>query len=399
MKIDSYTYALPEDRIAKYPQPIRHDSKLLVYKDEKTEDRAFKEIPELFPENSFVIFNHSKVVPARFIFQKETGALIEIFCLTPATPPEYNRAFLEEESTVWYCEVGNVKKWKSGPLHLHNPQKDRVIREMQLQAFLLGKEAGQFLVKFVWLNGYPFSAVMETAGKMPIPPYLKRKAEPSDTDRYQTIYACERGSVAAPTAGLHFSDQVMEVMKNKGIKTGFLNLHVGAGTFRPVKEVEVKRHTMHSEPFSVTLSLLRQLISHSGPFVPVGTTTCRCLESLYYLGCRVASGKEPLFVGQWEPYRTKVKIPYRESLEHLLSYLEKNGEKHCNATTQMIIAPGFLFRATDVLITNFHQPNSTLLLLVAALAGDGWKEIYEHALQENYRFLSYGDSCMIFNHS
>ncbi|HPX79763.1 MAG TPA: S-adenosylmethionine:tRNA ribosyltransferase-isomerase, partial [Bacteroidales bacterium] len=343
------------------------------------------------------VFNRSKVVPARLLFQKETGAIIEIFCLEPAFPPEYNLAFLQENSCTWYCTVGNVKKWKTKPLFLHNPDNNPAIQDMKLQAFLLGQDADRYLVRFDWQNGVSFSSVLETAGKVPIPPYLKRQAEPSDTERYQTVYARDRGSVAAPTAGLHFSDALMDEMGKKGIATAFLSLHVGAGTFKPVKAQDIRDHTMHSEPFCVPVRFIRQLISHNGPLVSVGTTTCRCLESLYYLGLQVAAGKDPLFVGQWEPYVTPGKISYKESLTHLLAYAEKNEKESIEAATQIIMAPGFLFRSTDVLITNFHQPNSTLLLLVSALIGERWKDVYAHALAHQYRFLSYGDSCMFFN--
>lgn len=397
ISMDDYSYDLPEERIAKYPLPVRHDSKLLVLKDEKIRDAAFTDIVQLLPKNSLVVFNRSKVVPARLLFQKETGAIIEIFCLEPAFPPEYNLAFLQENSCTWYCTVGNVKKWKTKPLFLHNPDNNPAIQDMKLQAFLLGQDADRYLVRFDWQNGVSFSSVLETAGKVPIPPYLKRQAEPSDTERYQTVYARDRGSVAAPTAGLHFSDALMDEMGKKGIATAFLSLHVGAGTFKPVKAQDIRDHTMHSEPFCVPVRFIRQLISHNGPLVSVGTTTCRCLESLYYLGLQVAAGKDPLFVGQWEPYVTPGKISYKESLTHLLAYAEKNEKESIEAATQIIMAPGFLFRSTDVLITNFHQPNSTLLLLVSALIGERWKDVYAHALAHQYRFLSYGDSCMFFN--
>ncbi|MFY9115757.1 MAG: S-adenosylmethionine:tRNA ribosyltransferase-isomerase [Bacteroidales bacterium] len=396
--MEDYTYDLPRDRIAQYPLPVRHDAALLVcQKNGIRKDRKFKQLKALLPENTLLVLNRSKVIPARLIFRKETGAFIEIFCLEPQTPAEYNLAFSEKTSCVWYCTIGNVKKWKAGKLELFNPEESPEIKNMRLQASLHGHEEDKYRVRFEWQGSIPFSAVLETAGNMPIPPYLRRFAEPSDTVRYQTVYARERGSVAAPTAGLHFTETLLSELENNGIQTAYLSLHVGAGTFRPVKTQDITGHTMHCEPFFVSLEFLRQLLRHEGPVVPVGTTSCRCLESLYYLGVQAAKGLDPVFVDQWAPYGSRPDLSYKEALGHLIGYLEEQGEAGWKATTQLIIIPGFSFRATDALITNFHQPGSTLLLLVAALVGSKWKEIYDHALAGNYRFLSYGDTCLLFN--
>lgn len=398
INLEEYTYLLPQERIAQYPLPARHDSLLLVCtKTGERKDQTFRKLTNRLPENTLLVFNDSKVIPARLIFRKETGAFIEIFCLEPAEPAEYNLSFSQKHSCVWNCTVGNLKKWKSGSLLLYNQSNDAFIQNMHLQASLVGRKEGKYQVKFEWKGGFSFSAVLERAGNMPIPPYLRRFAELSDTERYQTVYAYERGSVAAPTAGLHFSEAMLSEMEENGIKTAYLSLHVGAGTFRPVKASDVREHTMHSEPFHATLDFLQQLQHHKGPVVPVGTTSCRCLESLYYLGVQAALGKDPVFVDQWEPYTKHPRMSYKDALEHLIGYLKRDDRDVLTAATQLFIMPGFSFRTTDALLTNFHQPNSSLLLLVAALVGDNWKEIYAHALAGNYRFLSYGDACLLFN--
>ena len=397
VRIDDYTYELPDQKIAKYPLPVRHDSKLLCYRGGRISDHLFRDLPSLLPKDSLLVFNNTKVVPARLFFRKETGALIEIFCLEPASPKEYILAFSQHASSTWYCAVGNAKKWKTGHLPLYNPKNDPKLANLGLSASLLGQEADRFLVRFSWTASLPFSTVLDASGRVPIPPYLKRESEDSDLERYQTIYARKRGSVAAPTAGLHFSRTVMDDLLRRGIRIGELTLHVGAGTFRPVKSHYIRDHIMHSEQFSVSREFLQQLISHKGPVVSVGTTSCRCLESLYYLGLQVAGGRTPSFVGQWEPYVTPSGIPYKNSLEHLCLYMDREKIPTLNASTQIIIAPSYRFLTTDILITNYHQPNSTLLLLVAALTGEDWRKIYDHALTENYRFLSYGDSCLLFN--
>jgi S-adenosylmethionine:tRNA ribosyltransferase-isomerase len=397
VRIGDYTYDLPEQKIAKYPLAVRHDSKLLCYRDGKVSDHVFQDLPSLLPRDSLLVFNNTKVVPARLFFRKETGALIEVFCLEPASPKEYILAFSQHTSSTWYCAVGNAKKWKTGHLPLYNPHNDPKLTSLGLSASLIGQEADRFLVRFSWTANLPFSAILEASGRVPIPPYLKRESEDSDLERYQTIYARKRGSVAAPTAGLHFSQKVLDDLRKRGIGISELTLHVGAGTFRPVKTQYIRDHIMHSEPFSVSREFLQQLISHRGPVVSVGTTSCRCLESLYYLGLQAAGGRVPSMVGQWEPYVTPSGIFYKTSLEHLCAYMDREKTPVLDASTQIIIAPSYRFLTTDILITNYHQPNSTLLLLVAALTGEDWRLIYDHALEESYRFLSYGDSSVLFN--
>lgn len=397
IRISDYTYQLPDHRIARYPLPVRHDSKLLVNRYGSITDHRFSDLPSLLPEKSLVIFNNTKVVPVRLFFRKETGAIIEVFCLEPASPAEYVLAFSQHASSTWYCAVGNAKKWKTGPLPLYNPHKDPVLAGLDLSASLIGQEADRYLVRFSWSADQPFSVVLETSGRVPIPPYLKREAEACDVERYQTVYARDRGSVAAPTAGLHFSKQVLRELQQRGSEIAELTLHVGAGTFKPVKKPYIRDHVMHSEPFRVTRAFLQRIIAHPGPVVSVGTTSCRCLESLYYLGLQAASGKDPSYVGQWEPYVTSSQMTYKEALEHLCKYIDNRGKDYLDASTQIFIAPSYKFFTTDILITNYHQPNSTLLLLVAALIGDEWRAVYNHALSGDYRFLSYGDSCMLYN--
>lgn len=397
IRISDYTYDLPENRIARYPLPVRHDSKLLIYRDEEIMDDHFRNIPEILPQDSLLIFNNTQVVPARLIFRKETGALIEVFCLEPASPKEYILAFSQHASSTWYCAVGNAKRWKTGHLPLFNPENDPKIAKIGLSASLIGQEADRYLVRFSWSADIPFSTVLEASGRVPIPPYLKREAEDIDLERYQTVYARYRGSVAAPTAGLHFSDQVIGDIQKNNIGIAELTLHVGAGTFKPVKTPYIRDHIMHSEPFEVSRDFLERLSAHHGPVVSVGTTSCRCIESLYYLGIQAAAGRDPIFINQWEPYVTSREISYREAIQHLMNYLDKNNRDSLKASTQIIIAPSYAFQTTDILVTNYHQPNSTLLLLVAALIGEKWRSVYEHALTCGYRFLSYGDSCLLYN--
>lgn len=400
IRMSDYTYTLPDERIAKYPLAHRDDSKLLVCKStgqpDSIVDANFKELPQWLPQNSLLVFNNTKVVPARMIFAKETGALIEVFCLEPCDPKEYVLSFAQFHTCSWYCVVGNAKRWKEGSICLLNHQNDPEITKLGLVATMEQRERDGFIVRFNWQTDVPFSTVLELCGTIPIPPYLKRQAESSDTERYQTVYAKFRGSVAAPTAGLHFTPAVLDSLQKSGTQIKELTLHVGAGTFKPVKSACINDHIMHSEPFSVTKVFLKELIAHTGPVISVGTTSLRCLESLYYLGLHASKGLKPSFVDQWEPYTSESTLTYKEALQSLVDYLDKTGEEQLWASTQILITPGYTFKAVDLLVTNFHQPNSTLLLLVAAFVGDVWKDIYDHALSGNYRFLSYGDSSLLF---
>ena len=343
-----------------------------------------------------MIFNDTKVVPARLHFQRASGAHIEIFCLEPVLPEEYVSSFATTDRCRWKCIVGNVKRWKSDTLSLYNPLNDTDITAMNLKADLVERAGETSVVEFSWDNDAPFSKVLEVCGSIPIPPYLNRDTEEVDLERYQTLYARFRGSVAAPTAGLHFTDKVLDSVRNRNIRTETVCLHVGAGTFLPVKSSLVSEHTMHREPFVVTLSLLERLLENKGKVIAVGTTSVRTLESLYYIGVSCIENGMPADVEQWDPYRRDYEYSIEEAISALIGYLKENGKEELSLGTRIIIVPGFRFRVVDVLVTNFHQPQSTLLLLISAFVGGDWKNIYDFALGHNFRFLSYGDSSVLF---
>lgn len=393
--IEDYNYNLPDERIAKYPLSDRDASKLLLYKG-VSEEKLFRNISEYLPENSMMVFNDTKVVPARLHFQRETGAHIEIFCLEPVCPNEYVTMFAETRRCRWKCIVGNVKRWKNDILHLYNPLNDTAIDTMNLRAELIERSGETSVVEFSWTDGAPFSRVLEVCGSVPIPPYLNRDTEELDLERYQTLYARFRGSVAAPTAGLHFTENVLESIRNKGIDTDTVCLHVGAGTFLPVKSSLVSEHTMHREPFVVSLAFLEKLVSLKGSLIAVGTTSVRTLESLYYVGVKCIENGFPGDVSQWEPYSREYTYTLSDSLNAIIKYLKDNEMYELKVGTEIIIVPGFRFRVVDVLVTNFHQPQSTLLLLISAFVGGDWKAIYDYALNNQFRFLSYGDSSLLF---
>ena len=396
IKIEDYAYDLPDERIAKYPLPQRDESKLLCYSDGSVADRSFKELPSLLPAGSLMVFNETKVVPARLHFQRESGAIIEVFCLEPVDPPEYNTSFASVGSCSWKCVIGNAKRWKGDILSLCNPENNEAVAAMDLKATLIQREDRTGTVGFSWSGQIPFSQVLETCGNVPIPPYLNRETESIDIERYQTLYAKIRGSVAAPTAGLHFTDRVLEGIDAAGIKRETVCLHVGAGTFLPVKSSDVSEHPMHREPFMVSLGLLKDIRNRKGKLISVGTTSVRTLESLYYVGVSCIESGAPEDVRQWAPYDREYPYSTEESLDAIISYLEKNGLDELEVGTRIIIVPGFKFRLTDILVTNFHQPESTLILLVSAFVGGDWRTIYDHALAGGYRFLSYGDSSLLF---
>ena len=396
IRIEDFTYELPDDRIAKYPLKYRDSSQLLSYKDGNIDKRSFSGISELIPDDSLMIFNDTKVVPARLHFQRPTGAHIEIFCLEPVQPEEYVSMFAVTGSCRWKCIVGNIKRWKNDTLTLYNPMADRRIEEMGLKADLIERVGETSVIEFSWDIDAPFSQVLEVCGTVPIPPYLNRNTEDVDLERYQTLYARYRGSVAAPTAGLHFTENVLESIRNKGVVTDTVCLHVGAGTFLPVKSSLVAEHTMHREPFVVTLELLERLIERKGKVVAVGTTSVRTLESLYYAGVSCIENGRPEDVGQWDPYSREYDYPTDEALKAIIGYLKDNGLKELKIGTRIIIVPGFRFRLVDILVTNFHQPQSTLLLLISAFVDGDWRRIYDYALANDFRFLSYGDSSILF---
>lgn len=397
IKIEDYSYSLPDERIAQYPLEKRDHSKLLVRNhDGSIVDRQFFNLPEELDEKSLLIFNETRVIRARLIFPRGEGMRpIEIFCLNPADL-DIEMAMSATGSVSYMCMVGNAKKWKGQTLEWFDENG-----QLLLQAENIGREEGTFIVKFSWPGSAHFAAVLETLGHIPLPPYMHRSDEVSDANRYQTVYATRDGSVAAPTAGLHFSDDVMENLTEKGIEQDRVVLHVGAGTFKPVSSDTMSDHDMHSEAFEVKVSTLEKLLNAEN-VVAVGTTSTRTLESLYWLGVQVAEGKAPnldaLFVSQWEPYEVDSKISLSDSLDALIKYCHLKNTSIIRGKTQIIIAPGYRFKVVNQLITNFHQPHSTLILLVAAAIGESWKEVYAHALNSNYRFLSYGDSSLLSIH-
>lgn len=394
LAISDYSYELPDERIAKYPLAERDQSKLLVWKNGNIQDSNFRNLPDFLPSNSLLIFNNTKVIRARLHFQKETGAKIEIFCLDPHDPADYQIAFQTTQSCVWKCMVGNQKKWK-GELLKKTIQIDACEIELCAEQF---DSENKSLIRFSWSNpNFEFSRIIEAAGSLPIPPYLNRDTEQSDLERYQTVYSKIKGSVAAPTAGLHFTEKVFNHLMDDGHELAELTLHVGAGTFQPVKSETISGHEMHSEHLYVSRDFLQKLINHSGKKIAVGTTSVRTLESLYWLGLQASENSEidveNLKVSQWEAYQNiEADLSLKQALENLIELLDKNQLDHLSASTQIIIAPGYKFRIVDGLITNFHQPQSTLLLLISAYLGDEWRRIYGHALANGYRFLSYGDS-------
>ncbi|MBP5517102.1 MAG: S-adenosylmethionine:tRNA ribosyltransferase-isomerase [Bacteroidales bacterium] len=398
VKISDYTYPLPQERIAKYPLEQRDSSKLLVYENGSFCDDSFFNLSSHIPENSFMVFNDTKVVPARLFFKKETGALIEILCLNPDFPSDYAQSFASKKSCIWSAVVGNAKKWKGGLVYFFS---DSASKGLNFRAELVEKGEGKASkVRFLWDSDLTFSEVLEKCGKVPIPPYLNRDTEDIDKTRYQTIYAHYEGSVAAPTAGLHFTDRVLKSLDNKNIKRENICLHVGAGTFVPVKSEYISEHKMHSEPFSVTRGFLEDLLAAVADHrvVAVGTTSTRCLESLYYIGVHCIENPDSSLmpVTQWEPYEKDYPYSICEALQAIIGYMDRFNMGTLMAGTSIIIVPGFKYRVVDMLVTNFHQPQSTLLLLIGAFIGDGWKDLYAHALEGGYRFLSYGDSSLLF---
>jgi S-adenosylmethionine:tRNA ribosyltransferase-isomerase len=390
IRLEEYEYELPKERIAQFPVEPRHDSKLLLFNSGNIQHKSFKSISEHLDANSLLVFNDTKVIPARLYFRKQTGAIIEIFLLEPISPSkEVVQAMEAKGSSVWQCMIGNLKKWKNDEvLKLQ-------IEDFVLNAELVDKELRQ--VKFTWdPSQKPMVEVIQKSGKIPIPPYLERQAIESDSEHYQTVYAKNDGAVAAPTAGLHFTQEVFNALESKGIKKSFVTLHVGAGTFQPVKEREdVTLHEMHSEQFMVDLSTLKSISASIGKISVVGTTSMRTLESLYWLGNKFDKGHPVFHVSKLEPYRTDIKIDVKQAIDKLIRYLEENELDKLHGTTEIMIFPGYDFKICNQLITNFHQPGSTLMLLIAAFVGEDWKKIYAYALENDFRFLSYGDSSLL----
>ena len=393
IKISQYTYDLPEERIAKFPLEERDLSKLLIYKDGQISHTVFRKLPEVL-DKTLLVVNNTKVIYARMLFRKPTGAKIEIFCLNPVEPAEYNQAFQVRGEAVWACMIGNRKKWKNGVLTKTFSARGK---EFSITAeYLEPYKENTHLVRFRWDEDLTFSQVLDNIGLVPIPPYLNREAVPQDRQTYQTVYSREQGSVAAPTAGLHFTPRVLDSLHQKGIEMAEVTLHVGAGTFRPVKSETIGDHPMHTEYFTVEAGQIRKIRENLGRITAVGTTSMRTLESLYWLGLKMMSNPQDRFVEQWTPYHMHADRPVAEVLDFLLEYLENTGKERLEGWTQIIIVPGYEFKIVDNLITNFHQPQSTLLLLVAAFVGEDWRRIYQYALDNDFRFLSYGDSSLLF---
>lgn len=393
--IEDYNYTLPDERIAKYPLEQRDASKLLLYKNGVSSTYIFKDLPDLLEKDNLLVFNETRVVPARLFFHRLSGAAIEVFCLEPVSPSEYNLSFASSKSCQWRCIVGNVKRWKGDTLYLINTSNDLALSAVNLRADLVVREGRTAIVEFTWDGGLAFSDVLERCGRLPIPPYLGRETEAVDLERYQTTYARIRGSVAAPTAGLHFTPQVLDALAQKGIETAKVCLHVGAGTFLPVKTSLVKEHQMHREPFSVSRELIARLLK-GGSVTAVGTTSVRTLESLYYAGVSIIEDGKPQDIAQAAPYERDYPYSTQEALQAIAAYLDANGLGELRIGTRIIIVPGFRWRVVDNLITNFHQPCSTLLLLISAFVGEEhWRDIYTYALDNGYRFLSYGDSSLL----
>ncbi len=397
--IDQFDYPLPDDRIAKYPLAERDHSKLLVYKDGTISEDTFNHIGQHLNAGSLLVYNNTRVIQARIVFHKTSGARIEVFCLEPIAPRDYQLSLGGTDGCTWKCMVGNLKKWKEGVLTLSFPSDGH---DYTLTAERLSTQGNTHHIRFSWdAPNTSFAEILNQLGELPIPPYLNRATEESDKRTYQTVYSRIQGSVAAPTAGLHFTKELLDQLRKDGIETAELTLHVGAGTFQPVKVEDANQHVMHTEIISVPLATIRTLRSHIGHIVAVGTTSMRTLESLYWLGVRVLQSRDALHtiemrVGQFEPYTADGDMPStEEALDALTGWLEQTRQDTLHAETQIMIRPGYVFRMVDQLITNFHQPHSTLLLLVSAFVGDDWRDIYTYALGHDFRFLSYGDSSIL----
>lgn len=391
--ISEYNYALPDERIAKFPLAERDHSKLLVYNKGVVGEDVFYNLPSHLPKGALMVFNNTKVIQARMHFRKETGALIEVFLLEPAEPSDYELMFQTTGRCAWYCLVGNLKKWKEGTLNVVN-------ESLNLTAKRLGEHGTSHLIEFEWTGGMSFAEVIDAVGELPIPPYLNRKTQESDKTTYQTVYSKIKGSVAAPTAGLHFTNKVLQSLDEHGIEREEVTLHVGAGTFKPVKSELIADHEMHTEFISVRRETIEKLIRHDAQAIAVGTTSVRTLESLYYMGLKVLENpdisEDELHVQQWEPYETSSgTVGGLQSLQALLDWMTRHELTVLHSSTQIIIAPGYDYKIVRMLVTNFHQPQSTLLLLVSAFVKGDWRKIYDYALAHDFRFLSYGDSSLL----
>ena len=399
--ISEYNYDLPDERIAKFPKAERDQSKLLIYRHGEVGEDLFFNLPKYLPKGALMVFNNTKVIQARLHFRKETGALIEVFLLEPAQPADYEQMFQTTERCSWLCLVGNLKKWKEGALKRELQVKDE---QVVLTATRRGEHGTSQWVDFTWDNPQVnFAEILDAIGELPIPPYLNRETQESDKTTYQTVYSKIKGSVAAPTAGLHFTNRVLEALDAHGIEREELTLHVGAGTFKPVKSDTIGQHEMHTEYVAVRRHTLERLLAHDGQAIAVGTTSVRTLESLYYMGLKVMNcpdlTEEQLHVNQWEPYEEvrgeRLEVRSVEALRALMEWMDRRQLTTLHSSTQIIIAPGYDYHIVKMLVTNFHQPQSTLLLLVSAFVKGDWHRIYDYALAHDFRFLSYGDSSLL----
>lgn len=396
LSISDYNYPLPEERIAKYPLPERDHSKLLIYKDGEVREDHFFRVGDYIPAHSLLVYNNTRVIQARLVFHKPSGARIEIFCLEPLAPHDYQLSLSSTEGCTWKCMIGNAKKFRETAIDmpLQVAGGNVVLRATK------GEQMGNtFAVTFSWEGGLSFAEILDAVGELPIPPYLNRPTEERDKTTYQTVYSRIKGSVAAPTAGLHFTEAVLADLRQRGVKTTELTLHVGAGTFQPVKTEDANLHTMHTEIIAVPRQAIVDILANLGHIVAVGTTSMRTLESLYFLGCMLLHGDRSLHVPQFMPYEQEWTLSTEEALQALLAYLDETHQDTLHAETQIMIKPGYRFRVVEQLITNFHQPKSTLLLLVSAFVGEDWKKIYDYALAHDFRFLSYGDSSILFRNT
>jgi S-adenosylmethionine:tRNA ribosyltransferase-isomerase len=397
--ISDYNYTLPDERIAKFPLARRDQSKLLIYNKGKVSEDIFCNLPNFLPKGALMVFNNTKVIQARMHFRKDTGALIEIFLLEPAEPSDYELMFQTTGHCSWYCLVGNLKKWKSGTLRRNIIVNDK---EVSITAIRKSEHGTSHCIEFNWDDPHTsFAEIIDVVGELPIPPYLNRETQESDKTTYQTVYSKIKGSVAAPTAGLHFTPEVLEALDHHGIDREELTLHVGAGTFKPVKSELIENHEMHTEYIAVKRETVEKLLKHDCHAIAVGTTSVRTLESLYYMGCKLMKnpdlGETELHVNQWEPYENndeKMEITPSQSLQAIIDWLDRNHLRTLHSSTQIIIAPGYDYKIVKMLVTNFHQPQSTLLLLVSAFVHGDWHKIYDYALENDFRFLSYGDACL-----
>lgn len=397
IKISEFNYPLPDERIAKFPLSNRDESKLLVYRQGEVSEDRFTSLPDYLEAGEMMVFNNTKVIQARLHFRKETGALIEVFCLEPIAPNDYVLSFQQTKKCSWLCMVGNLKKWKEGTLKRNIEVKGKTITLCATRGECRGTS---HWIDFEWDDdSLTFADVLEAVGELPIPPYLNRETQESDKQTYQTVYSKIKGSVAAPTAGLHFTERVLKALDEKGIDREELTLHVGAGTFKPVKSEEIEGHEMHTEYISVNKRTIEKLIAHGGKTIAVGTTSVRTLESLYYIGIKIhqnpEANQDELHVKQWMPYEPHPALTPVESLQNILDYLNRHGMEALHTSTQIIIAPGYEYKIVKKIVTNFHQPQSTLLLLVSAFVKGDWKKIYDYALIHDFRFLSYGDSSLL----